>query len=473
MTEGTATIRSLLDNNPEYGKLIVRYEEKLANAVTIMTDAEFWQEELDRIKEFLKPMVISVGGDFVKGREFNFTLYDKLAFDWIKAGDNWPLSSIFANAKQDYESKLGRIANENEFNEGLLYALNKGASMVLYEKFLKENLRQRQDSGLTGNQTVYLGMPGESYSVYDLIKLLDKNGSDDNMLFEIHDPGGMQAGGASEEFVRRSTPYYISFINPGVVDQQTSTIISYAARIKGLWYFSEDSGSNHYLGTGPTSVLDIRKFCSEKAIRILYTEKSFDQWLKELLGNTVREKEIVPKAGGDRTIIYEKINRILKLTGNSFCRSLNTAKKQDENGCRDYFVGGLSSHPEMISLAEAQNRQGRTDILVIDKENDYRFIYEFKIYKETSDINKGLDQIINQYPTQIDRHNGLVILNRKKGDINKLIELIDERVAKTDIEISTRGQLAEDRHTRQVIYKHPRDSEVECVLTIFVFDIQE
>lgn len=66
------------------------------------------------------------------------------------------------------------------------------------------------------------------------------------------------------EFVNRSRPFYNAFINSGFVDRWACENISYAVQIDNVWYFASNTGSNTYLGGGPTSTLKIREYCYKK-----------------------------------------------------------------------------------------------------------------------------------------------------------------------------------------------------------------
>ncbi len=52
------TLRDLLKNNEEYDAIIARYNQKHENALSFMTSAEFWQEELNKIKDYIKPIEV-------------------------------------------------------------------------------------------------------------------------------------------------------------------------------------------------------------------------------------------------------------------------------------------------------------------------------------------------------------------------------------------------------------------------------
>lgn len=462
------TLSSLLHNNAEYEAIIQRYDQKMDIARLILTESEFWQEELDRIKsEFIIPLEITIFGDFRKGAEFNFTSHVKMAYDWIKRGEDWSIQQIQNNALQDYTNKFFRTPTDiTLFHHSILVSLRRGVGYAMYEKFLKDKIKDKV------NRLVHIGTPGISYSVYDLIDMLKAKGNDLRLIYEIHDPSLMEQMEPFEGFVERSRSFYSAFVNPNMVDQNRSGQISFAAKIDKTWYFAEDVGSNDYLGTGPTSVLNMREYAYENNLKIMYVEKSFALWKTELLENIEREQESRNEIVIDRVVDYQKINRLIKLAGNEFAAHLKTANGLNENDCRNSFLVGLSTHEEYKVFAEAENRIGRTDMIVLNTKYKHRFIYEFKIHKQNKDIDDGLHQIIEQYPTLTDTHNGLILLNRKKTDVAIIMNYIRTKLLTYNIKPSLQGNVADDLYTLQVTYPHPRDSRNECMLTIFVFDIQ-
>jgi len=461
-------LTGLLNNNPEYYAIIQRYDQKIAVAGLILTESEFWQEELDRIKsEFIKPIEITVFGDFKKGAEFNFTDYVKKAYDWIKRGEDWSLQQIQDSALADYTGKFSnRSFDKFMFHTSILISLRKGVGYALYEKFLKDKIREK------ANRLVHLGTPGVSYSVYELIELLKIKGCELGYIYEIHDPTRMEKSEPFSGFVERTKNYYSAFVNPSMVDVCRSNQISFAVKIDHVWYFAEDVGSNNYLGTGPTSIIDMRKYAYENGINIMYVEKQFDEWKTALLENIESEQMSTGETIIDKKTAYQKINRLIKLAGNELTKYLGTASGLGENDCRNYFIAGLITHAEYDVSAEAENRIGRTDMIVLNKKFNYRFIYEFKIHKQNKDIDDGLQQIINQYSTLTDTHNGLVVLNRKQGDVARIMNYIQTKLSVFAISSFTQSLVEDDLYTLQVTYPHPRDSRNECMLTIFVFDIQ-
>lgn len=318
---------------------------------------------------------------------------------------------------------------------------------------------------------IKLGLDGDSSSVYELIEILKIKGCDGNIIYEIHNQSDIKGHEPFAEFVNRSKRFYDAFINPGLVDNWASENISYAAKIDELWYFAADVGSNTYLGGGPTSILEIREFCFNSSIKILYVEDQFDNWVENLFSSSNsqlsnnQEQRTIPQS-------YNESNRILKRCGDGIAQIIKTADKLSENNIRDLFLAAFNSHIDYVVVAEATNRQGRTDLKIIDKKLDVTFIYEFKIHKTDADITQGLFQITKQYPTTLDRTNGLIFINKTKQDLSLILSSIQTQIENLELIIEDIYKDSNE-HRLVVRHKHPLDKTINCTLTIFLFDIRE
>jgi len=140
----------------------------------------------------------------------------------------------------------------------------------------------------TRSPVIILGDPDISDSVDHLILLLEKRASEENLVFEIHEP---VQGAACEEFVRRSQPYYAAFLYPNLVDCSAADI-SYAVRIGNAFYIAVRAGSNTYIGTGPGAILRMRAFCHSKGIQLLYKETNFNNWIQDQAGFMPEEMKL-------------------------------------------------------------------------------------------------------------------------------------------------------------------------------------
>ncbi|MEP7318770.1 MAG: hypothetical protein ABI921_08505, partial [Panacibacter sp.] len=90
-----ATLFTLRENNQHYEKLINLYNKKIEVATAFLSKKEFIVQEIERIKAiFLKPFVVSIGGDFKVAREFSFSKFKEYSFDLLSSGNNYQLDKI-------------------------------------------------------------------------------------------------------------------------------------------------------------------------------------------------------------------------------------------------------------------------------------------------------------------------------------------------------------------------------------------
>lgn len=321
--------------------------------------------------------------------------------------------------------------------------------------------------------SITLGTEGDPSSVYELLKIIGIKGCDGNLLYEIHNQANIDKKEPHPEFIKRSATFYDTFINSGYVDQWASDDISYAVKVDDVWFFAINTGSNTYLGSGPTSTLKLREFCFQNKIKILYIENSFQNWIDQTFkyfSVTVNDDCIIPYR--NETQSYNEVNLIIKRCGDGITRIIDTADKLLENNYRDFFLATFHTHINFMTEGEAINRKGRTDLKITDRELGLSFIYEFKLHKNKSDIKRGLEQITKQYPTPINRFNGLILINQKSTNLATLLNEIRDLIKSCTLNL-TDIFVDENNHKIVVKHKHHRDSNINCLLTIFIFDIQQ
>ena len=169
---------------------------------------------------------------------------------------------------------------------------------------------------------------------------------------------------------------------------------------------------------------------------------------------------------------YNEINLIIKRCGDGITRIVETAEKLHEPNFRDLFLSAVDSHENYFVEAEATNRKGRTDLKIFDRQLDIPYIYEFKIHKGIEDIKAGLEQITKQYATVSNRSNGLVLINTKQCDLSTVMSSIEKLLPNAGLEI--KGIKTDpNQHKLVVKHQHHLDININCILTIFLFDIQQ
>lgn len=314
---------------------------------------------------------------------------------------------------------------------------------------------------------INLGIKGDSSSVNTLISILKNNKCDGNILYEIHNQVFKELKYPNEEFVRRSEKFYSIFVNKFFVDQWASDEISYAVKIDNVWYFAIDTGSNTYLGTGPTSTLRIREFCYNNNIKILYVESDFDNWINQLSNyHTISNDKNLTESQS-----FKNICLIIEKIGTALSQKILTTNKLSENNIRDLFMCGIQSHNDYISTAESNYREGRTDLLIHDKNLNTEYVFEFKINKTIKDILKGINQITSKYQTIKNKYNGLIIINRQSVNISVLFIKIKNSIYASDLIIEKYNELPDEQKII-VKHKHKRDTSINCILIIYIFDNQ-
>ena len=145
-----ATLTTLIKDNVEYKAIEQAYHKKIETSNLFLTQEEFLQQEIERIKTvFIRPIIIhSESGNIIA--EFNYSKYISHAYEWLSMGNDWSLKQIIFSAKQSYLQKYPPdfCFNEEEFSNAIIQNLSTGVALLLYEKFLKEELKKIKGTGI-------------------------------------------------------------------------------------------------------------------------------------------------------------------------------------------------------------------------------------------------------------------------------------------------------------------------------------
>jgi len=144
MTAGMK-LTDLIAENKTYEQLLEHFESKIQTVKGYIDKEDFISEEILRIMDYyLQPVKVEiVGGDFRIKSCFDFSKYAKYGYEWLRGGINSDIEQIIKNARLGTDHP---IHDEIEFAKAITESLRKGVAFVLYEQFLKKQLKKEQDN---------------------------------------------------------------------------------------------------------------------------------------------------------------------------------------------------------------------------------------------------------------------------------------------------------------------------------------
>ena len=164
--------------------------------------------------------------------------------------------------------------------------------------------------------------------------------------------------------------------------------------------------------------------------------------------------------------IYEEILKTIESMSLSMERSPKTFEKLSEEEIRDHFLVVLNSQFEGKASGETFNFEGKTDILIRDRDKNI-FIAECKIWKGEKVLLKTIDQLLG-YTSWRDTKTAIFIFNKNK-DLTNVLNKIEETIPQHQNYIK-KVNYANETGFRYILH-HKNDKERELILTILVFDI--
>jgi hypothetical protein len=138
----------------------------------------------------------------------------------------------------------------------------------------------------------------------------------------------------------------------------------------------------------------------------------------------------------------------------------------DEESLRQHFLVQLNGQYEGNATGETFNYEGKTDILVRDRDRNL-FIGECKFWKGAQHLCETIDQILG-YASWRDTKTAILIFNRNR-DLTKVLAQISPAVRShpSFVREITYGGETDFRF----VLHHRDDNERELTLTVLVFDI--
>ena len=118
--------------------------------------------------------------------------------------------------------------------------------------------------------------------------------------------------------------------------------------------------------------------------------------------------------------------------------------------------------------AEAVNRNGRTDLLVADREGKTIPIAEFKIWDGADKLAKGIDQLLQNYVSVRDQNTAIILFNKTAKDFSTIIGKASD-VFKKDTRCIVMTENNKEIHY-SFLFRHPIDTARSVRLELIFFN---
>ena len=163
---------------------------------------------------------------------------------------------------------------------------------------------------------------------------------------------------------------------------------------------------------------------------------------------------------------YEHILSVILSMGTAMERDPNAYKDLVEESLRHQILVQLNGHYEGQATGETFNGEGKTDILVREKDKNI-FIAECKFWRGAKGILDALDQL-QSYTTWRDAKTALIVFNRNTT-MTTVLEKIPQ-AAKTHPNYKSE-ELYESETGFRYIFRHRDDPERDMLITVLVFNL--
>ncbi len=163
---------------------------------------------------------------------------------------------------------------------------------------------------------------------------------------------------------------------------------------------------------------------------------------------------------------YVYILGIISSMATSVERSPSTFARLPEEHIRNHILVSLNGHFEGGATGETFNSQGKTDILIRDKDENV-FIAECKFWSGQAGLHEAIDQLLG-YVTWRDTKTALIVFSKNK-DFTGVLETIAECVPKHPNCKSPAKQFGETQF--RYVFGQKNDEDRDVHLSVLVFNI--
>ena len=163
---------------------------------------------------------------------------------------------------------------------------------------------------------------------------------------------------------------------------------------------------------------------------------------------------------------YVYIINIISKLATSIERSPSTFARLPEEHIRNHILVSLNSHFDGGATGETFNSQGKTDILIREKDSNV-FIAECKFWSGKAGLHKAIDQLLG-YVTWRDTKTALIVFSKNK-DFTGVLETIAECVPNHPSCKSAATQLEETQF--RFVFEQKNDENRDVHLSVLVFNI--
>ena len=207
-----------------------------------------------------------------------------------------------------------------------------------------------------------------------------------------------------------------------------------------------------------------------KAYDISEVEQEIELTLKNYFeGSSVDPSFVTETISSISNKAYFQILDYILLLGKNLeaFKQLNT--KFDEERYRDYFLAFLNSiSKQHAAKGEVFNREGKTDILLFDKEGNNVFIAECKLWKGETYLLNGVEQLFNNYVNWRDEKTAIIIFNRDVKNFTDLTSTATKAVENHSLCLKFVGKRKDTSFS--YVFRNPHDEKKQVKLELVLLN---